>query len=124
MTDTDWLYTPTMTEAESVAYTQGFTDAGKPLNPFAYALANDKYSLLWLCDNCTFVLANGDSSGVGEDDPEPLSKITTGDLMLGWPERDRYDGTIPETIDFSTRSCDGCGEWHHGTRHAAMLVYV
>lgn len=127
-------YFMTWVRLDEVSSTAEVMAAGEPTyNPYAQALADGRYAKLWLCNNCTIVLANGDASGVGEDDPEPLNKITSGDLTLGLLDEDHADTCTPEdresgcdcghrTFDWST--CDGCGDLHAGERHAALLVYV
>lgn len=87
---------------------------------------------IWLCIDCTLLHANGEYSPDRPADlPEPLSAIGVGEsVTLGLlaeehhedctPE-DREEGCSCETDTFSTSPCGGCGDWHHGERHAATV---
>jgi hypothetical protein len=84
---------------------------------------------LWLCIDCTIAEVYGDVSPYRPADlPEVLSAIPEGMRLL--PGRlnedhscDRGNGEDIEGCDcevdtFSRPECDGCGDWHHGERHA------
>jgi len=101
---------------------------------------------IWCCDNCMFVHANGvdlryeSDHGMDydpEDNPSPepepwglwKDSLQTMAMGLTWEEhheecRGEYVGDyITEECDceidqFSTMSCEGCGNHLHGTRHA------
>jgi len=101
-----WVKIETLTAAEDLL--------PLPLNPYAQALKGGHYSKILLCTNCVMVAVNGDDSGRDERDPEPLTKITEGELTVD-------DGDSEFRWD---TPCDGCGETDDGDRYAATLVYV
>lgn len=90
------------------------------------------YGTIWVCADCILVHANGECDpDRPEGLPEPLSAIGEGfHIAMGLrsedhdgectPE-DREAGCGCETREFSTSSCDGCGDSHYGTRHAMWL---
>ena len=93
---------------------------------------------IWVCRDCLLVHANGECGERDSDLPEPLSLIRAVDglaMGMGWEEhRETCEvrltgGWEPdyecdcETDTFARTSCAGCGDWHHGERHA-MTVFV
>jgi len=103
----------------------------------------------WVDDNCMFAHANGvdlryesdwgmdydpDDNPSPEPEPWSLLKLNQSPAMgMGWEDHNEEchvfltegadrDECDCETRDFSTSSCDGCGNYIHGTRHA-MTVF-
>lgn len=90
---------------------------------------------LWVCQCCMLIHANGEccvSDEHGGDSREPLSLIGEDDgLALGMgyefhaetctEEVRESDGCDCERDTFSWTSCDGCGSWLAGERHAMTL---
>ena len=78
---------------------------------------------LWVCDDCTPVIANGDYTSLdywyaAVDADQRMAEIDaltgdTGYLSIG----DGYD-------PFSTRPCECCGLTLHGPRQEAVLVHT
>ena len=87
------------------------------------------YCALWVCINCIMHAANGECGQCHEGEHEggePLSKLGS-KAAIGHPQQehscgredDSYFGECDcETDTFSTSSCDGCGSYYHGERHA------
>lgn len=92
---------------------------------------DDCLGTVWVCTDCMLVEANGECDPYRPEDlPEPLSAIPARErltLGMGWEdhgcgrtEQSWRDGVECdcEVNPFSTSACDGCGDWHHGERHA------
>src|SRR5687768_15126910 len=90
---------------------------------------------IWVCVDCLFVHANGESEGM-DPDKKPLSRIGEGEtvaLGMSWedhsddcPNRkagEHVEECECETQDFSHSMCQGCGETLAGSRHA-MTVFL
>lgn len=93
---------------------------------------------IWLCLDCMLLHANGEYDPDRPADlPEPLSAIdpwSGQSITLGLRAED-HDPTCLvfiqsdhnaaecdcERWEFSRSACTGCGDWHHGERHAATL---
>lgn len=87
---------------------------------------------IWVCQDCMFAAVNGE---ISDDRPadlpevwalEPATDVTPG---LTWTEHHDPAGCEAmfdagtdqcdcETREFSSSRCDGCGDWHAGSRHA------
>ena len=84
---------------------------------------------LWLCVDCTQVLANGELGDDSTPDLEPLGLIERDEeITLGMlDEEHSCDGTAEEcdceSQSFSWSRCDGCGSTLGGSRHAATLWF-
>jgi hypothetical protein len=84
---------------------------------------------IWVCTDCMLVEANGECDPERPADlPEPLSAIGDGfSVTLGgadhseWCTREADGECDCDRNTFSTSSCDGCGDSHHGERHALTL---
>lgn len=88
--------------------------------------------VLWVCIDCTIAHEHGEVPPDRPADlPEVWSLLPGTELTVGmaWeqhaedcPNRDagvsRDADCDCERDDFSTRACDGCGDTHHGERHA------
>ena len=78
-------------------------------------MATITFDDLWVCIDCTVVIANGDWTGI--DDPEREAEIEEGlasipgHWVLGEGE-----------MDFSWRGCDCCGSPLGGSRHEALVL--
>jgi len=87
---------------------------------------------MWVCTDCLFAEVNGEFS---PDRPADLPEVWALEMNtdvtpgLTWDEHDDpagceaafNDGTDQcscETREFSSASCDACGDWHAGARHA------
>jgi len=79
---------------------------------------------IWICECCLFTLANGECCA-DEHEYEPLGGYSAREITLGLSRDEHSEHCDPdddcdcEQISYSTSSCDACGDWHHGTRHAA-----
>lgn len=104
------------------------------MNPYAEAIAAGNYAVIWVCVDCLCLHCNGEyDHDRPATTPEPLSAIpATADLSAGMltehhtehcTPADREAGCTCETDPYSTSACDGCGDHHHGERHAMTLVY-
>ena len=84
-----------------------------------------------VCDVCMFAHANGvdlrlDSDSGNPTDPAPWSSDPTADVTMGRLAENHACGRTPdgeafdcdcETIEYTTTSCDVCGQTDHGRRH-------
>ena len=105
------------------------------MNAYATAIASGNYATLWICTDCLCLHANGEYDPERPAElPEPLSLIpASADLSAGLlaehhahdcePQTRDADRCDCVTIPHATRACDGCGDHHHGRRHAMTLVY-
>lgn len=81
---------------------------------------------IWACTDCTMVHANGES---GEQDPNvtPWSMLDEGDEVtaggMSYESDNDEDRADEDKIDFSTRTCDGCGQPLAGERYRHTLWY-
>lgn len=107
---------------------------GKPWIDNAYTI--------WVCQCCMLVHANGEccaDDDHGGDGRQPLSAIAPEDgFAMGMGDEEHDEGCLQRTLgwanlpsdyecdceehSFRTSSCDGCGSYLHGTRHA-MTVF-
>jgi hypothetical protein len=99
-------------------------------NPFADAIKAGNYATIWVCTDCIHLHCNGEYDPDRPADlPEPLSQIpATADLSAGMLLEHHAPDHNPDECScefdpFSTRACDGCGDYHHGERYAMTLVY-
>jgi len=87
---------------------------------------------IWVCTDCVLVEANGECDPERPADlPKPLSAIDEGySVTLGLGREDHVEGCLPgdeyddcecDRNPFSTLSCEGCGDWNAGERHALTL---
>lgn len=80
---------------------------------------------IWICQCCIGMLANGECCHGEYHEREPLSIYSARELTPGMSRDEHSEDCDPDDdcdcdqINFSTSSCDACGDWHHGTRHAA-----
>lgn len=94
------------------------------------------YGTIWVCQCCMLTHANGECCSelyYGQDpDHDPLSSIDSGFFhTMGMAAEEHecnddengieYGECDCETNTYSTSSCDGCGSWLHGERHAMTL---
>lgn len=87
---------------------------------------------IWVCGDCMYCATYGEFGERSEDLPVPLSALSDGEsLTLGMGSQDHVCGQEFSTRErdceintFSTSACDGCGDWHHGERHAMTLWRV
>ncbi len=84
---------------------------------------------LWVCQDCIMHHANGECGSCHDDshDEEPLHHVDYRTSAMGLAraehkcgrQDDTYFGECDcETKSYSTSSCDGCGSYLHGERHA------
>lgn len=95
---------------------------------------------IWVCQCCMLNHANGEcgcGAYYGEDpDHDPLSLVSNDRIAMGIPYEEHSDTCQVniagewlndmeececETNTLSTSSCQGCGSWLHGERHAMTL---
>lgn len=101
-------------------------------NPYALAIAAGHYSVLWVCQCCMLVHANGECCDETHE-KKPLSEIKpTDDLSMGLLTEDHADTCTPadreegcdcEKKEFSWDACDGCGSNDGGDRYGMTLVH-
>ena len=85
--------------------------------------------LIWVCVDCMFVHANGETES--EPDREPLNLLEGQEVTLGMLYSEHSCGreTDPdmseececEQQDFSWSRCEGCGSTLGGSRHAMTV---
>jgi hypothetical protein len=87
----------------------------------------------WICTDCMMLLANGDASGIEDDQLEIIEQawdeidchVSPGTFHddCDWHGMDDYDDvTACETQEFSWSRCDICDrESNAGTRHAVTF---
>ncbi|MFF5471029.1 hypothetical protein [Streptomyces achromogenes] len=76
----------------------------------------ENYGTIWVCQDCMLHHANGECGSCHDQrghDQEPLSLVKRSD---GWEV-----SAAGETDTYSTSSCEGCGSYLHGERHAMTL---
>lgn len=87
---------------------------------------------LWVCHDCTHLAVNGEAPIDRPSDlPEPWAIESAADVTPGLmgtehpcteAGTEREHGVVDdcdcETRDFMTSSCDACGDYHAGARHA------
>lgn len=87
---------------------------------------------IWVCYDCLHAAVNGEVSDDRPADlPEPWALEMGTDVTPGltWSEhndptgceatfRDGSDQCSCETREIASSRCDGCGDWHAGSRHA------
>jgi hypothetical protein len=93
-------------------------------------------TLIWVCTDCMLGQEGYDEHEMGRPfEREPMGEIPEGfDLTAGMlrkehaqgcPNRKKKTAGVEqcdcERIEHSTRSCDGCGQHLHGTRHAYTM---
>lgn len=97
----------------------------------------------WACDDCTVMIANGDASGVSDDDRERweagyaatfadpnIESISVGTSMRAVDCSHVSDSDLEEhsaqcdTEEFSRRDCDVCGSTLDGRRHGVTFHYT
>ena len=91
---------------------------------------------IWVCQDCLFVHANGESEGMPEG-KKPFSLIPEGDTVaLGmlWEEHsedcpnraagEHVDDCDCEKQDFSMSDCEACGDVLAGDRHAMTIFHA
>lgn len=94
---------------------------------------------IWVCQCCMLNHANGEcgcGAYYGKDpDHDPLSLVNDSQITMGMlssehpctadyePMQEREHECDCETNTFSTSSCQGCGSWLHGERHAMTLWF-
>jgi len=81
---------------------------------------------IWVCPDCLQAAVNGDLSGL-DNDPETADArakaINEGLAAFGPHLVPDFDTESGEGIsEFSRRSCDGCGDHHHGGRHRFAVL--
>lgn len=96
------------------------------------------YGTIWVCQCCMLTHTNGECCSelyYGQDpEHDPLSSIGSGftvtmgmvfeehsEECLSSGALDRGYDCDCETITHSRSSCEGCGSWLHGERHAMTL---
>ena len=85
---------------------------------------------VWLCVDCTQVLANGELGDDSVPETEPLGRIAdTDEITLGMSSEEHACSEDTEECDcelqsFSWSQCDGCGSWLGGSRDAATLWFT
>lgn len=91
---------------------------------------------IWVCVDCMLVHANGECDPERPEDlPAPLSRIGEGFSITMGLLAEEHDEECPVCITrdhnavecdcereiFATYPCRGCGDSHHGERHAMAL---
>jgi hypothetical protein len=86
---------------------------------------------LEICVDCMLVAANGECDPYRSGDlPEPLCEVAGEDVVLGVDshcddclEVTRENGECDcDQLGFCQSQCQGCGDWHHGDRFAAVIL--
>lgn len=84
---------------------------------------------LWFCQDCLVIAVNGDYTGLDDYDNagERMAEINAGfeRLTEEWGPHlaPNFDSETEDGIrDFSSRSCDCCGDWHAGSRHRFAVL--
>lgn len=89
------------------------------------------YRAIWVCTNCIMHHANGECGDCHEEEHqggEPLSKLDHTGIAMGHPQSEHECSRDEDGIEYgycdcvytiySASTCDGCGSFYHGERHA------
>lgn len=83
---------------------------------------------LWLCEDCTIVAVNGDSSGISDNGR--VAEVDAGleriGRELGWMSPnytiDDFGEASDGVYDFCAWTCDSCGTRLAGSRHRFAIL--
>lgn len=81
---------------------------------------NFEINKIEVCTVCICLIANGEY-----DDGTDAAEVCWRGMREMWGDDMRHmsPGSSEDgEPGFSTQSCEGCGDWHHGDRHAAYVL--